>query len=88
MLKGAKEPRGFSVSHQKGESKPMLKGAKEPRGFSINHLQRGIRTLYQISAELPGKLVQQEKAEFYYLKGKPAEHLDQTGIRTQKRSGQ
>ena len=49
---------------------------------------RGIRTLYQISAELPGKLVQQEKAEFYYLKGKPADHLDQTGIRTQKRSGQ
>ena len=25
MLKGAKEPRGLSVSHQKGESKPMLK---------------------------------------------------------------
>jgi hypothetical protein len=64
MLKGAKEPRGFSVSHQKGESKPMLKGAKEPRGFSINHLQRGIRTLCQISAELPGKLVQQEKQNF------------------------
>ena len=86
--KGSKRPRGFLVSHQKEESKPMLKGAKEPRGFSINHLQRGIRTLCQISAELPGKLVQQEKAEFYYLKGKPAEHLDQTGIRTQKRSGQ
>ena len=66
----------------------MLKGAKEPRGFSVSHLQRGIRTFCQISAELPGKLAQQEKAEFYYLKGKSAEHLDQTGIRTQKRSGQ
>jgi hypothetical protein len=37
---------------------------------------------------LPGKLVQREKVEFYYFKGKSAEHLDQTGIRTQKRSGQ
>ena len=61
MLKGAKEPRGFPVSHQKEESKPILKGAKEPRGFSVNHLQRGIRALCQISAELPGKLVQREK---------------------------
>jgi hypothetical protein len=61
MLKGAKEPRGFSVSHQKGESKPMQKGAKEPRGLSINHLQWGINTLCQTSAELPGKLVQREK---------------------------
>jgi hypothetical protein len=46
---------------RRGESKPMLKGAKEPRGFSVSHLQRGIRTLCQISAELPGKLVQREK---------------------------
>jgi len=41
MPKGSKRPRGFLVSHQKGESKPRLRGAKEPRGFSINHLQGG-----------------------------------------------
>jgi hypothetical protein len=87
MPKGAKEPRGFSVSHLKGDSKPILKGAKEPRGFSINHLQRGIRTLCQISAELPGKLVQREKVEFYYFKGKSAEHLDQTGIELKRGQG-
>ncbi len=81
--RGQKEPRGFSVNHQKeeskpmqkggqratwvfskppkGESRPILKGANEPRGFSVNHLQRGIRALCQISAELLGKLVQREK---------------------------
>ena len=54
MPKGSKRPRGFSVSHQRGESKPMLKGAKEPRGLSVSHqkgeskpmLKRGQRTTW------------------------------------------
>jgi hypothetical protein len=64
MPKGAKEPRGFSVSHQKGESKPMLKGAKEPRGFSINHLQRGIRTLCQSQLNCLENLSNKKKQNF------------------------
>ena len=88
MPKGSKRPRGFLVSHQEGGNQTNAKRGQRATWVFNKPPARGIRTLYQISAELPGKLVQQEKAEFYYLKGKSAEHLDQTGIRTQKRSGQ
>jgi hypothetical protein len=69
MPKGSKRPRGFLISHQKGESKPMLKGAKKPRGVLVNHLEKGDQNLCQISAAMPGKLVQQEKQKFTISRG-------------------
>ena len=86
--KGPEGPLGFPINLPKRGIQANAKGVKKTTWVFNKPPARGIRNLCQISAKLPGKLVQREKVEFYYFKGKSAEHLDQTGIRTQKRSGQ
>ena len=44
MPKGSKRPRGFSVSHQRGESKPMLKGGQRATWVFSKPPKRGIKT--------------------------------------------